>query len=131
MSLEVSRAVIERMERAAIAAQPEEACAILLGQGNCISALLETRNVHPDPRTHFEIDPHALIRAFKAERSGGLQVIGYFHSHPSGDPSPSATDRAMAAHDGKVWAIFAGGTIAFWRDNKDNFDTLSYAMGTD
>lgn len=116
------------MARAAKAAFPEEACGILLGEGRRVLRLVQTRNVHRAPQTHFEIDPQALIDAHRAAREGGLQVLGYFHSHPTGDCHPSAIDRAMAANDGKVWAIAAGGDVMFWRDDKDSFAALSYQI---
>ena len=72
-------------------------------------------NVAADPARRFEIDPGALIAALRAERGGGETVIGYWHSHPSGDATPSATDAAMAAADGKIWLIVAGGTVTAWR----------------
>lgn len=117
------------MHAAASAAHPREACGILLGEGNRITAACATANIHPTPTTHFEIDPQALIDAHRAARQGsGPQVIGYFHSHPVGPPEPSATDRASAAGDGRVWAIIAGGDVRFWRDAQAGFAALSYAV---
>lgn len=72
-------------------------------------------NVSDDPTRRFEIDPAALIAALRAERAGGERVIGYWHSHPSGDATPSATDAAMAAADGKIWVIVAGEAVTAWR----------------
>ena len=53
----------------AAAAHPEEACGLLLGQGSVISQALPVRNVHGDPRSHFELDPAALIAAHRAART--------------------------------------------------------------
>jgi hypothetical protein len=39
--------------------------------------------------------------------------------------APSATDAAMAAHDGKLWAIVAADAIRWWRDGPDGFEALS------
>jgi len=72
-------------------------------------------NIADDPARRFEIDPAALIAALRAERGGGERVIGYWHSHPSGDATPSATDAAMAAADGKVWVVVAGEAVTAWR----------------
>ncbi len=72
-------------------------------------------NVADDPARRFEIAPAALIAALKAERGGGDRVIGYWHSHPSGDATPSVTDAAMAAADGKIWVIVAGDAVTAWR----------------
>lgn len=120
------------MRAAAAAALPHEACGILLGEGGRIVAARAARNVHPAPRTHFEIDPRALIDAHRAARAGGPEVIGYFHSHPEGPPEPSATDRASAAGDGRVWAIIApndpGADVRFWRDGEQGFTPLSFDL---
>lgn len=67
------------------------------------------------PEVRFEIDPRALFAALRAERGGGPKVAGYWHSHPSGDATPSATDAAMAAPDGKLWLIVAGEALRGWR----------------
>ena len=54
--------------------------------------------------------------------------MGYYHSHPNGRAEPSPTDRASAAHDGKVWAIAANGQVRFFRDGEDGFEALSYEV---
>ncbi|MEL7188580.1 MAG: M67 family metallopeptidase [Pseudomonadota bacterium] len=128
MQIEVTRDVIEAMRRAASVADEKEACGILLGQGAQILKFIETRNVHPSPDRHFEIDPQALIAAHKEERAGGPQLLGYFHSHPNGKAMPSQTDRDCAAHDGKIWAIAAGYDVTFWRDEPDRFQALSFSV---
>lgn len=108
----------------AAAAHPLEACGLLLGAAGLITAVVPVRNVHPDPARHFELDPAALIAAFRAERTGGPQVFGYYHSHPTGSTSPSATDQASASGDGRIWAIVAAGTIGWWRDAPGGFEPL-------
>jgi desampylase len=115
MRVTISRCVVELIQRAAAAAMPEEACGLLLGSGRTIEAASVARNVADDPRRHFEIDPAALFAALRAERAGGQALIGYWHSHPSGDASPSVTDAAMAAPDDRLWLIVADGTITGWQ----------------
>ncbi|MFL0357435.1 Mov34/MPN/PAD-1 family protein [Erythrobacter sp. GH1-10] len=126
----LAQSVLDAMLSAARAAHPREACGILLGDGTGITQFTETANIHPTPETHFEIDPQALIDAHRAARTGGLKVMGYFHSHPVGDPEPSRADRAESAGDRRVWAIAAGETVRFWRDDPDGFEALSYALAT-
>ena len=130
--IQVVQDALKAMRAAALSAYPREACGILLGQnegergGRSLSGFVQTANVHPTPETHFEIDPQALIDAHRAERKGGPKLMGYFHSHPIGEPVPSAIDRTMAARDGKVWAIVAGDRVRFWQDRADGFCALSY-----
>ncbi|MXO58143.1 peptidase [Altererythrobacter salegens] len=122
--MEVTRGAFERLLAEAKAAAPNEACGLLLGHRGHIEAVVLAQNVHPDPATHFEIDPQALIDAHRAARSGGPEVIGYYHSHPTGGAEPSPADIAGAENDGKVWAIVANGTVRFWRAGDGGFDEL-------
>ena len=125
MRLEVTSTVLDSILAEAAAAHPCECCGILLGEGEAITALQPARNVHPTPETHFEIEPQALIDTHRAARAGGSHVLGYYHSHPRGPAEPSATDRALAASDGRVWAIAAKGEVRFWRDDEPGFEPLS------
>lgn len=105
-------------------AHPDEACGLLLGADGHIERAVAAANVAPDPARHFEIDPAALIAALRLEREGGAAVIGYWHSHPSGAPAPSATDQALASGDGRVWAIVAASGIGWFRDAPGGFTAL-------
>lgn len=125
MNIEVTRDVIEALQRAARSAAPHEACGILVGQDARITGFIEARNVHPSPESRFEIDPQSLIDAHRAARSGGPQVLGYFHSHPRGGAEPSSTDLELAAADGKVWAIHGRGDLRFFLSGKAGFEALS------
>ena len=113
---------------AAQEAHPREACGLLLGDGGRITSATVAANVHPDPARHFEIDPAALLAAHKAARTGGPQVLGYWHSHPNGRPDPSEEDRAEAAGDGRIWVIVANGAISVWRDEPGGFKPLPSAV---
>ncbi|MBV7264966.1 M67 family metallopeptidase [Erythrobacter sp. WH131] len=128
MEIEVTRDVIAAMRAAAIAAHPREACGILTGGDRRITALVETANVHTCPQANFEIDPQALIDTHRSAREGCAQIIGYFHSHPTGAARPSQTDREMAAHDGKLWAIVAGDELMVWEDREDGFRQVPYSV---
>jgi proteasome lid subunit RPN8/RPN11 len=121
----VSAEVVEQMMAQAALAHPLEACGLLLGTADRIDRSVPAANIHPTPRTHFEIDPAALVAAHKAARGGGPQIVGYWHSHPAGTPAPSATDQASASGDGSVWAIVAADQVTFWRDLPGGFEPLS------
>lgn len=134
MEIGMTRAIPSALIDQARLAHPQEACGLLLGwQSGVVRRIQPCTNRAADPATTFEIDPAELIAALRAEREGREVVIGYYHSHPSGDPRPSATDIAHAAHDGRIWAIIAGGTaghaagnaVGWWRDGADGFIGLS------
>jgi desampylase len=127
MVVQVTSGVIATLIAEAAKAAPAESCGLLLG-GERIVEARPAANVAADPLRHFEIDPAALIAAHRAAREGGLPIIGYYHSHPTGHPVPSATDCEHAGGDGSVWAIVAAGGVTFWRDGSAGFEALSYEL---
>jgi proteasome lid subunit RPN8/RPN11 len=138
MQVHLTRELLDAIAAHARAAVPMECCGLLLGRFQADAAIIENtvraRNVHPDPRTRFDIDPQALIDAHRSARAGGPQVIGYYHSHPGGVAEPSDTDIAMAAPDGLIWAIAGGSAgddaIRFWRSGEGGFTALSRCIDT-
>ncbi|MFO1254540.1 MAG: M67 family metallopeptidase [Sphingomonadaceae bacterium] len=124
MVLEVTSGTIATLLEEATRAHPRECCGLLLGKGLRVAMARPAANVHPDPERHFEIDPKALIAAHRAQRAGGLEVLGYYHSHPNGRAEPSPQDSAEASGDGRVWAIVAGGAVSWWRDGPGGFSAL-------
>lgn len=125
MDIEVTSGTFATLREEAERAYPRECCGLLLGQRNRVALAQPAANVHPDPLRHFEIDPAALIAAHRAQRAGGLELIGYYHSHPNGRAEPSAEDIAMAERAGRFWAIVAAGNVLWWRDGKQGFEPLS------
>jgi len=91
----------------AAAAHPHESCGLLLGQGTTIEAIVPADNVATDPARSFEIDPKALFAVQRRARGGGLPILGYFHSHPSGDCTFSARDLAGVSRAGEIWLLVA------------------------
>jgi len=103
---ELLRIAGKRSDRPGFTDRMEEKCGLLLGRGRDILQLKPATNVAADPFTTFEIDPRALFAAHRAERRGSqLALLGYYHTHPSGDAMPSATDAACAVPDGRLWLI--------------------------
>lgn len=123
MELVVTSGAMATLLEEAARAHPQECCGLLLGEGDRVAEARPAANVHPEPTRHFEIDPQALVDAFREGRSGGSQVVGYYHSHPNGHPLPSANDCEHAG-DGRVWAIVAGGAVQFYRDVGGRFEPL-------
>jgi desampylase len=124
MVVELTSGTIATLLEEARLAHPRECCGLLLGKGDRVALAQPAANVHPEPMRHFEIDPKALISAHRAARVGGLDVLGYYHSHPSGRAQPSASDQSAASGDGRVWAIVAGGAVGWWRDQPGGFEPL-------
>jgi proteasome lid subunit RPN8/RPN11 len=77
--------------------QPRECCGVLLGTSGHITRAVRARNVAETP-TRFLLDPHSHLQARRAARNEGLEVVGFYHSHPHSHAYPSATDLAEAAY---------------------------------
>ncbi|MBL8655852.1 MAG: M67 family metallopeptidase [Altererythrobacter sp.] len=126
MAIEVTSAVLDALLAEARAAHPRECCGLLFGTDSAVTEHRPAANIHPTPATHFEIDPQALVDAHRAMRGGGARLVGYYHSHPAGPPRPSATDRALAAADGMIWAIAGEGRVELWRAGEGGMVPLPY-----
>ena len=115
MALHLSSSDWRQLLHWAEMAGDHECCGILRGEADRVSAVELAQNVAADPTRHFEIDPAALFSAAKDVRSGGIPVLGFFHSHPNGMAEPSPTDIAQAAPDKYIWLIIAAGAITAWQ----------------
>jgi len=62
------------------------------------------RNLSEDPN-RFLIDPAGHIDARRRARQRGLEVVGFYHSHPHSPARPSATDLAEASYPDHVHLI--------------------------
>ncbi len=101
--------------RVRAASSGEEVCGLLLGSGGQVTDVVHCSNVAVEPTRRFEIDPAQLFAALRAARADGPEVLGCYHSHPGGDPEPSARDAADAAANGWFWLIVADGEARLWR----------------
>lgn len=77
-------------------AYPEEACGILLGRrGEVVDQAVRVivcDNTAAEPRRRYAIAPEALIAAQRSAREAGLEILGFYHSHPDHPAGPSETD---------------------------------------
>ncbi|GGA40068.1 Mov34/MPN/PAD-1 family protein [Sphingomonas psychrolutea] len=115
MALEISSTLLARLLNEAEKTPDREVCGLLFGSPTRILDFSRCRNVAPDPRCAFEIDPVPLIAAHKAARAGGPAIVGCYHSHPCGAAIPSARDAAAATPDDSIWLIMAGRDASFYR----------------
>jgi len=83
---------------------PAECCGLLVGIGETIAEAVRTKNVDVNP-DRFEIDAGDHIRARRAARARGREVLGFYHSHPRSAAVPSAADRAEASYPGHLYLI--------------------------
>src|SRR5678809_1529349 len=79
---------------------PHEACGAILGVDGAsreTRALLPLINRRDDsPRNRFEVDADDFRTAERAAAEQGLELIGWYHSHPDHPAKPSEYDREHA-----------------------------------
>ena len=128
MVLRISSKLHGRLLAIAAASLDAEVCGLLVGRDR-VEHIIPTANVARDPRRCFEIESEVLFAALRVERAGGDKVLGYYHSHPTGSSTPSATDTAQATVDGRVWLIMAEGRAAAWALNEARvFEAIEYEI---
>ena len=88
------------MTLAAKAAYPGECCGILLGKSAESSGEIEVLETREAPNmiqgtqksTHFRVDPLFLYQVEREIEGSGVEVIGFYHSHPDCPAIPSDED---------------------------------------
>ena len=106
-----------RVLLAASRAYPDECCGLIEGtptpDGWRALAIHEAANIAENPKTRFLIDPQVQFDLMRRLRDSETRIIGCFHSHPGGEPEPSASDRAEAYESDFLYLIAAGSPDVF------------------
>jgi proteasome lid subunit RPN8/RPN11 len=78
---------------------PNEACGLLAGAAAVgeVAAFHPARNEHASPY-RFSLDPRDLVRITYAIEEAGQDLVAIFHSHPTSEARPSATDLREARY---------------------------------
>lgn len=103
-------AVLARMRQHAREGVPEEVCGILAGRregdDHVVHEAFPVRNAHPRPREAYQLDAQEQLEAtLRIEDELGLEVLGFYHSHPAGPARLSATDIAQANWPGASYLL--------------------------
>jgi proteasome lid subunit RPN8/RPN11 len=123
--------IIRRIGSEGARAYPNECCGILLGLSEVRSAadILPAHNgFESEERYHrFVIEPEDLRQAEKTAKARGLEVIGFYHSHPDHPAIPSSYDleHAVPWYSYVIVAVAKGvaGELSSWRlaDDRSKF----------
>lgn len=89
---------LQVMRRHVSAQAPLEACGLLAGKQDSVETVLRVRNADQSP-VRFRMDAQEQYNAFEWIDDQGLDLVGIFHSHPSGPETASPTDIAQAAYE--------------------------------
>ena len=115
---------------------PNECCGALLGRNGAVSETLALPNMTDEgPRRRFRVTPNDYRAAEKRASETGVELLGFYHSHPDHPARPSQYDLDHA------WPFFSyvivsvregvSGDMTSWRLREDRsaFDEeqLTYA----
>jgi proteasome lid subunit RPN8/RPN11 len=117
VTLKLSQQQLDAIRQHGARDYPSECCGVLLGKANGfekeVTEVVPLKNLRHDParaqellpvddpkwetdRNRFLIDPREQLRVEKYARARGLEVLGYYHSHPDHPARPSQYDREYA-----------------------------------
>ena len=97
--LRIDKGAYEEIIDHAKEAYPHECCGILLGDGKRrhVRRVRRAENIFKERlRDRYSIDPKDILEAEREARGEGLEILGFYHSHPDHPPRPSSFDREMA-----------------------------------
>jgi len=114
---------------------PEECCGVLIGRAGAdgeptvVERLLAVGNERDDSRhNRYVISPETVLAAQREARAAGLEIVGYYHSHPDHPSRPSDFDRehAWPGLSYLIVAVERGRVVdaRSWRlsDDRERFD---------
>ena len=100
--LEITESALEQIRRHGVRAYPNECCGALLGVAadgaKQVRSLLplDNRREGEAARTRFLVTADDFRWAEKEARAKGLEILGFYHSHPDHPARPSDFDREHA-----------------------------------
>jgi proteasome lid subunit RPN8/RPN11 len=104
--LKISAELADKIRSHGAETYPHECCGALLGRDTEVadrSLYREIHALHPlinrrddSPRNRFSVTSQDVLDAEKAATSQGLEVVGWYHSHPDHPAKPSQYDREHA-----------------------------------
>jgi proteasome lid subunit RPN8/RPN11 len=96
MSLRLPESLADEIRRHGEAAYPAECCGALIGRVEAdekeVVRLAAAVNRRTDDPHRYLIAPDDLRRLEGEVRAAGLEIVGYYHSHPDHPAAPSAFD---------------------------------------
>ncbi len=108
--IEFKQSEFDEIRRHGQETYPHECCGVLLGvfdgEHRHVSAVVRCGNTRLDsPHNRYHIDPRELVRVQRESREQGLDIVGFYHSHPDHPAMWSQTDLAEAHWIGCSYVI--------------------------
>lgn len=99
--LQIQYVDYEALRRHGEETYPHECCGVLLGksdpEGNIVREIVRAGNTRTDSaHNRYNIAPQELVKIQRQARGLGLDIVGFYHSHPDHPAQWSPTDFAEA-----------------------------------
>jgi proteasome lid subunit RPN8/RPN11 len=119
MPLHIPRPLYDQLRAHGEETYPHECCGILLGKSDAsasgssdialtVTEIQRAGNTRTDSaHNRYNIAPQELIAAQRHARKSGLDIVGFYHSHPDHPAQYSPTDFAEAHWFGCAYIITA------------------------
>lgn len=110
--LKLNEQVYDAIRRHGEETYPHECCGVLLGHSaedvNDVEDSMRAGNTRTDsPENRYQIAPQELVKIQRLARERGLDIVGFYHSHPDHPARWSKTDFAEAHWIGCSYVITA------------------------
>ncbi len=108
--LKIPQAEFDTLRRHGVETYPNECCGVLLGRAagdvRTVERAVACTNTNTE-RGHdrYHIDPRELVRLQREGRAAGLDIVGFYHSHPDWPAKWSKTDLQEAHWLGCAYVI--------------------------
>src|ERR1700760_611966 len=108
--LKIPQALYDQLRAHGEETYPNECCGIMLGTSDdntlTVASLIRAGNTRTDSaHNRYHIAPQELIAAQRTGRKKGLDIVGFYHSHPDHPAQWSPTDFAEAHWFGCAYVI--------------------------
>ncbi|MBN2329470.1 MAG: M67 family metallopeptidase [Candidatus Omnitrophica bacterium] len=105
-SIVVAPSFLERMHEHARNAAPQECCGVLGGRGSVVTSVYPLTNDLHSCSEYFA-NPQEFFNAVRSMREKNEEMIGIYHSHPTGPAEPSKMDAERNFYPGLFYLIIS------------------------
>ena len=114
--MRIANSALEAIQEHGAEGYPHEICGIMLGPrgDGTVSEVRRARNIIVErARDRYEIDPRDHMRIQREADALGLDIVGYYHSHPDHPAQASRfdTERAWAGYVYLIVSIERGKAV--------------------
>ncbi|SDR20135.1 desampylase [Natronobacterium texcoconense] len=129
--IELPRTAYDKLVYRAYDGDDREVCGVLAGDRGddhtVVTDVYPTENVAETPEIRYEIDPEEQLEVIEQIEAQGLEVAGFYHSHPAGPTEPTPRDVERATWPDVSYVIVALDGYPYvgswrWREDEETFE---------